>query len=445
MDGSVQPFLLGAGWVEMRDGDESCRAIFDRHYSRYVYGDGRKPKLFVGPGEKTVLMRADGLALFVWRKFIDASGQEGVNCAIFRNEGDELASDLILEAETVARRRWPDDRLYTYVDPAKVRPTMVRGHPVWGWCYYRAGWTFAAVTKSGKIVLHKLAGGGTVTPGPRPGIAATLRAVAPIVTRPAARWYGGKWRLAPWIIAHFPEHRCYVEPYGGGASVLIRKPRSAAEIYNDLDSDIVNLFRVLRDRETARQLGEALRLTPFAREEFLAAYALTDEPLERARRLVILAFMGFGSNAHSRTPTGFRSNSTRSGTTPAHDWANSPTALPALVERLQGVTIEHRTAMEVMAQHDAPTTLHYLDPPYVHATLSDDGHRELLAFARTLKGMVVLSGYPHEIYEQQLGDWRRVERIAMADGARPRVEVLWLNPACVAAASDGPLIDRMRA
>lgn len=152
---SVQPFLIGDGWVEMRDGDESCRAIFDRHYSRYLYADGRRPKLFVGPGEKTVLMRADGRALFVWRKFIDASGQLGVNCSIFRNEGDELASELILEAETVARRRWPTDRFYTYVGPAKVRPTMVRGYPVWGFCFYRAGWHYDGLTKGGLHILAK--------------------------------------------------------------------------------------------------------------------------------------------------------------------------------------------------------------------------------------------------------------------------------------------------
>lgn len=100
-------------------------------------------------------MRADGSALFVWRKFISADGQKGVNCAIFRNEGSEVASALILQAETVARERWPGERFYTYVDPAKVQPTIVRGFPVWGWCFYKAGWSFAGVSKSGKIILEK--------------------------------------------------------------------------------------------------------------------------------------------------------------------------------------------------------------------------------------------------------------------------------------------------
>lgn len=141
--------------MEMRDGDPSCRAIFDRHYSRYVYADGRKPKLFVGPGEKIVLMRADGRALFVWRKFIDAGGQQGVNCAIFRNEGDEVASKLILEAEAVARARWGSERLYTYVNPAKVKPTLMRGVPVFGFCFFKAGWRFAGVTKGGLIIWER--------------------------------------------------------------------------------------------------------------------------------------------------------------------------------------------------------------------------------------------------------------------------------------------------
>lgn len=153
---SVQPFLIGEGWMEMKDGDESCRTLFDRHYSRYRYADGRKPALFVGPGQKLVLMRADGGGLFAWRKFIDDSGQKGVCCAIFRREGGEVASTMILEAERPARARWPGERFYTLVDPRKVEPTMVRGYPVWGYCFYRAGWKFSGLTQGGKHVLDKV-------------------------------------------------------------------------------------------------------------------------------------------------------------------------------------------------------------------------------------------------------------------------------------------------
>jgi len=265
-------------------------------------------------------------------------------------------------------------------------------------------------------------------------------------SRPVVRWYGGKWKLAPWIMSHFPPHRIYVEPYGGGGSVLIRKPRAYAEVWNDLDGEIVNLFRVLRDDAMAARLTEQLRLTPFAREELIGAYEETDEPVERARRLVVLSFQGFGANAHARVPTGFRGNSDRcSGTTPAQDWLNYPEKLAAAVERLRGVVIENRDAREVMLAHDAEETLHYVDPPYVWETradgnkydlayrgysheLNDDDHLALLEFLRALKGMVVLSGYPTEMYDAALSGWHRVERKAFADGARPRIEVLWINP-----------------
>jgi DNA adenine methylase len=260
-----------------------------------------------------------------------------------------------------------------------------------------------------------------------------------IATRPALRWHGGKWLLAPWILEHFPEHRVYVEPFGGAASVLIRKPRSYAEVYNDLDGDVVSFFRVLRS-ERAGELIASLRLTPFAREEFLTAYDKASDPVEEARRLVIRSFMGFGSDGFNRDrPTGFRANSSRSGTTPAHDWVNYPDSLREIVERLQGVCIESRPAIDVMKQHDAPTTLHYVDPPYMHDTrksghryrheMDAEAHGELLGTLLRLEGIVVLSGYPHALYDAALSKWWRVERKALADGARPRTEVIWMNRA----------------
>ena len=114
-------------------------------------------------------------------------------------------------------------------------------------------------------------------------------------SRPILRYHGGKWILAPWIISHFPPHRVYVEPFGGAASVLLRKPRSYAEVYNDLDREIVSLFRVARER--GEELRRALELTPFARQEYLEAWHPSDDPLEQARRTVIRAYMGFASAA----------------------------------------------------------------------------------------------------------------------------------------------------
>lgn len=274
--------------------------------------------------------------------------------------------------------------------------------------------------------------------------------MADILTRPLLRWHGGKWLLAPWIIGHFPPHRVYVEPFGGAGSVLLRKPRSYGEVYNDLDDDVVNLFRVLRS-DRAGELVSALALTPFARREFEDSYGDTDDPVERARRLVARSFMGFGSDGHNRAvKTGFRANSSRSGTTPAQDWANYPAALAATVERLRGVTVEHRAALDCMGQHDGPDTLHYVDPPYLPETRStlsrrkgngfhayahemdEADHRALLAALRRLRGMVILSGYPSDLYDAALADWQRVERPALADGARKRTEVLWINPAALA-------------
>lgn len=257
-----------------------------------------------------------------------------------------------------------------------------------------------------------------------------------VVTRPALRWHGGKWLLAPWIISQMPPHRVYVEPFGGAASVLIRKPRSYAEIYNDLDDEVVNLFHVLRSDDAPR-LIQMLKLTPFASVEFAGAHVATDCAVERARRTIVRSFMGFGSNAIHRK-SGFRSNSNRSGTTPARDWVNYPDALAAIVERLRGVVVLNRDAREVMAAHDGPETLHYVDPPYVFDTRTDAGHDyahemtdgdhgDLLEFLRTLQGKVMLSGYPHGSYDVALDGWTRIEKAALADGARKRTEVLWCN------------------
>jgi DNA adenine methylase len=286
-------------------------------------------------------------------------------------------------------------------------------------------------------------------------------------SRPALRYHGGKWKLARWIQLFFPPHRIYIESFGGGASVLLRKPRTYAEVYNDLDGEVVNVFRVLRDHGPALQ--ELLRLTPFSRAEFDLSYQATEDPLEQARRTISRSFMGFGSAAATGERSGFRANSNRSGTTPAHDWANLAEAVPELIERLRGVVIENRDAIQVAMHHDAPDALHYFDPPYVHSTRSekmrgtanagrasgkayryemdDDGHRAFALAAHGLEGMVVISGYPCALYEELFGGWQRFERAAFADGARARTEVLWLNPACAQAlqASRGGLFAHLEA
>lgn len=263
-------------------------------------------------------------------------------------------------------------------------------------------------------------------------------------TRPALRYHGGKWRLAPWIISHFPAHHVYVEPYGGAASVLLRKERSYAEVYNDLDGEIVNLFRVLRDPMQARELTRLLRLTPYARTEFETSYLTDGDPIEQARRTVTRSFMGFSSSLTGKWTTGFRSNCTRTGSSPAHDWRNYPDALEGIIERLRGVVIEgpNQPALRVLARYDSFKTLHYIDPPYPFSVrgerwsgnayryeMSDDDHRQLAEALHNLQGMVVISGYPCDLYDDELfPTWQRVQRIAYADKAARRTEVLWLSP-----------------
>jgi DNA adenine methylase len=275
------------------------------------------------------------------------------------------------------------------------------------------------------------------------------------VRRPALRWHGGKWLLAPWVISNMPKHRVYVEPYGGAMSVLLRKLPSYAEVYNDLDGDVVNLFRVLRS-DRASELVEKINMTPFARDEFVEAYLPTDDAVERARRLIIRSFMGFGSDGcNDARPTGFRSNSNRSGSTPAHDWTNLPANMKLIVERISGVIIENRDAMEVMAKHDGINTLHYIDPPYLWSTraapknserknyrheLTDDDHHKLLVFLPQLEGFVMLSGYPSEAYDTVLKGWKRITKKALADGARERTEVLWISPRAAHALSGERLL-----
>ncbi len=144
---AVQPFLFGDGWIEVKDGNDSCRTIFDRHYSRYRYADGRRPKIFVGPGEKMVLITPCARAIFVWRKFISLDNQVGVNCAVFRNEGAGRSSDLIKAADDLAWSRWPAERHYTYVNPRAIRSC----NP--GCCFIAAGWRRCGVTQRRQLLI----------------------------------------------------------------------------------------------------------------------------------------------------------------------------------------------------------------------------------------------------------------------------------------------------
>jgi len=280
------------------------------------------------------------------------------------------------------------------------------------------------------------------------------------VSRPVLRYHGGKFRLAPKLIHLFPPHRVYTEAFGGGGSVLMQKPRCYSEIYNDLDGEVVNVFRVLQNRKQATRLEALLRVTPYARAEFELSYKRTRSEVERARRTIIRSFMGWGSDSITRLKatragfntrisstmsTGFRWNSNRSGTTPASDWRVYPNYISAFVERLQGVTIENRDAKVILKKMDRPDALHYVDPPYpIHTRrstiehryrweMTDADHEELAELLHALRGMVVISSYPGPLYERLYRDWHMTSwtgsQFCYSTGNQKRTEAVWLNEA----------------
>lgn len=270
------------------------------------------------------------------------------------------------------------------------------------------------------------------------------------ITHPALRYHGAKFRLAPWIMGFFPPHHVYVEPFGGAAGVLLQKERSYAEVYNDLDGDVVNFFRVVRDSALQAQLIAACAATPYARVEFELAWEPSTDPVERARRIAVRAQMGFGSAGATKGTTGFRIDTRRKFGTAQHLWEQFPEGVARVGQRFSGVLIENRPAVEVMAQHDDLDTLHFVDPPYVHSTRSthtrqagnyrfemDDGaHEALIDAVKCLTGMVVLSGYRSPLYDRELTGWVRHDtrsRIAASRGTALRTESVWINPACHAA------------
>lgn len=268
------------------------------------------------------------------------------------------------------------------------------------------------------------------------------------VTSPIMRYHGGKFRLAPWIISHFPslsDYDTYVEPFGGAAGVLLQKPRSYAEVYNDLDGDIAGLFRVLRNERQCQRLIDLLALTPYSRDEFNEAYMPSHDPVESARRVLVRAQMGFGSAGACGGTSGFRTDTQRAYATAMHLWSRLPPIVAEVAERLAGVLIENRPAVEVMRAHDTDRTLHYIDPPYLTGTrvagnryyrheMTDDQHTELLGVATQLRGFVVVSGYPSELYSSELKGWGMVStssRISAGRGTATRQECLWLSPRVV--------------
>jgi DNA adenine methylase len=272
--------------------------------------------------------------------------------------------------------------------------------------------------------------------------------VSNVPTRPLLRYFGGKWQLRHWIIKHLPPHKFYAEPFAGAASVLLAKPPApGGEIINDLNREMINLFRVMQCREAANELERRLEWTPYARAELSIAALPSDDPVERARRMLIRSFMGIEGSGLVGRVSGFRMGSVdlrrldqdgkRTFRNCAHDWTSWKGAIGLIRDRLSTVMIYERDALEFIAMMDSQECLLYVDPPYHHEARSGtryavefSGHAELVTLLVKASSMVVLSGYECSEYTPlQEAGWRVVRKDYRANmSLRRRTECLWISP-----------------
>ncbi len=257
------------------------------------------------------------------------------------------------------------------------------------------------------------------------------------------KWVGGKRRLVPLLLSLLPAHVTYVEVFGGAAALLLAKPVSSLEVYNDLDQGVVHFFRMLRDPEYGLELQRRLVLTPYARTEYAwcrTTWAEVTDPVEKARRWYVVARQSFGGNfAHAwgRSLHGDKAE--------PQAFAHAVAGLWRVAERFHGVQVEGDDFRTLISRYDSPTTLFYCDPPYLPETWTGGGyqheltradHLQLLQFVTACQGMVILSGYDHPLYRAHLAGWQRVTRrlacpIAHAHQRRrggERTEVIWVKP-----------------
>lgn len=252
------------------------------------------------------------------------------------------------------------------------------------------------------------------------------------------RYHGGKFRVANWIIGNMMPHRCYIEPFGGGGSVLLRKPPAMTEVYNDLDDQIFNLFWVIRNHP--EQLEQALRNTIYARREYELSRKPSEDRIENARRVIVHSHMAF-STTNTDANTGFRAAINCTSYTSQVSTFNKLNDLVApLKKRLERVIIENRDAFDIMDAFDLPTTLAYLDPPYMPETRSKssmnrgyrlnftrEDHVRLLERAKKFSGMVIISGYENELYNDMLPGWNKAYKKSATDSLKQKTEVLYMN------------------
>jgi DNA adenine methylase len=257
-------------------------------------------------------------------------------------------------------------------------------------------------------------------------------------------WYGGKFSHLDWLLPLLPLCHHYCEPFGGSAAVLLNRAPSLVETYNDLDGEVANFFRVLREEKN--QLVEAIGLTPFSREEFAIACALDPDlsPLERARRFFVrarqvrtglaqTASLGRWANCKNTSRAGMSGVISR--------WLGSIEDLPEIAERLLRVQIENRPAIDLIRLYDSPGTLFYCDPPYVHLTrgdnnaygyeMTDGEHRELAKTLNLAHGRVAISNYQCELMDALYPAPRWIKTVAAEKTIHStkgkRSEALWTN------------------
>jgi len=264
-------------------------------------------------------------------------------------------------------------------------------------------------------------------------------------------WFGGKSRLASRIIEHFPAHHTYCEPFGGSAAVLLAKAASKVEIYNDIDRELVNFFAVLRNPRLFARLRQAVERTPYARAEFRLSKEKSDDAVEAARRFVVRSRQSFGGKGCEWSYSVRNSHGGMASS--VQRWLRGMECLQAVHDRFRNVQIECDDWDAVMSRYDSPSTLFFIDPPYIPETrvsgkyrheLTQNDHRELVAALLRVQGMTVLSGYNHRTYDrlEQTG-WRRVDyrlKTHASDYRAWRVESVWLSPTALKSPNSRTLV-----
>ena len=255
--------------------------------------------------------------------------------------------------------------------------------------------------------------------------------------RAILKYPGAKWGLAEWIIGFFPKHRSYLEPFFGSGAVLFRKERSAIETVNDLDGDVVNLFEWIR--KDPERLAREIYFTPYARDEYERAYAAMNtetDSFKRATDFYIRMMMGHGFRTTGEKVGWKNDVQGRERSYATGQWCSLPDNIMEAAERLRGVQIENRPALQLIRRFNFPNVLIYADPPYLLSTrhgkqyrceMDDHDHAELLEALRQHKGPVLISGYDSELYNNALEGWYREETTVMAQTSTKRREVLWMN------------------